>query len=146
MGKVRLEDVARIAGVSMKTVSNVVHDYPHVSPAMRARVQKVIDDLGYRPNVLGRRLATGRTGLLSLAFSFIDIPYFSELAQIVSTEARRRGYRLLLEQTDGTLEGERAIVSSDEAGLVDGGDLPAVDDDVTGDRPTPRRRAARSSG
>src|ERR1700710_1402473 len=120
MGRVRLEDVARAAGVSMKTVSNVVHDYPHVSPAMRARVQQAIDELHYRPNVLGRRLATGRTGLLSLAFSFVDIPYFAELAQIVSTEARSRGYRLLLEQTDGTIEGERAIVSSDEAGLVDG--------------------------
>ncbi len=120
MARVRLEDVAKVAGVSMKTVSNVVHDYAHVSPAMRTRVQAAIDELGYRPNALGRRLATGRTGLLSLAFSFVDIPYFSELAQIVSTEARKRGYRLLLEQTDGTLEGERAIVSSDEAGLVDG--------------------------
>jgi DNA-binding LacI/PurR family transcriptional regulator len=120
MGRVRLEDVARFTGVSMKTVSNVVHNYPHVSPAMRERVQQAIDELGYRPNASGRRLATGRTGLLSLAFSFVDIPYFSELAQIVSTEARRRGYRLLLEQTEGTLEGERAIVSSTEAGLVDG--------------------------
>jgi DNA-binding LacI/PurR family transcriptional regulator len=120
MARVRLEDVAKLAGVSMKTVSNVVHDYAHVSPAMRERVQAAIDELGYRPNVLGRRLATGRTGLLSLAFSFVDIPYFSELAQIVSSEARKRGYRMLLEQTDGTLDGERAIVSSDEAGLVDG--------------------------
>ncbi len=120
MGKVRLEDVARLTGVSMKTVSNVVHDYPHVSAAMRERVQKGIAELGYKPNALGRRLATGRTGLLSLAFSFVDIPYFSELAQLISTEARSRGYRLLLEQTDGTLEGERAIVSSNEAGLVDG--------------------------
>ncbi|HEY4267192.1 MAG TPA: LacI family DNA-binding transcriptional regulator [Galbitalea sp.] len=120
MARVRLEDVAKLAGVSMKTVSNVVHDYAHVSPSMRHRVQAAIDEMGYRPNVLGRRLATGRTGLLSLAFSFVDIPYFSELAQVVSSEARKRGYRMLLEQTDGTLEGERAIVSSDEAGLVDG--------------------------
>jgi DNA-binding LacI/PurR family transcriptional regulator len=120
MARVRLEDVARYAGVSMKTVSNVVHDYAHVSPAMRERVQKAIDELGYRPNALGRRLATGRTGMLSLAFAFIDIPYFSELAQLVSAEAHSRGYRLLLEQTEGTIEGERAIVSSDEAGLVDG--------------------------
>lgn len=120
MGKVRLQDVARVAGVSMKTVSNVVHDYPHVSAAMRKRVQTAIDELGYRPNVLGRRLATGKTGLLALAFSDVSIPYFSELARIVSAAATRRGYRLLLEQTDGTLEGERAVVSSSEAGLVDG--------------------------
>ena len=58
---VRLQDVAEHAGVSMKTVSNVVRDYAHVSPQVREKVQRAIDELGYRPNVMGRRLATGRT-------------------------------------------------------------------------------------
>jgi DNA-binding LacI/PurR family transcriptional regulator len=120
MATVRLQDVAAHAGVSMKTVSNVVHDYPHVSPVMRAKVRKAIEELGYRPNALGRRLATGRAGMLSLAFADISVPYFSELARAVSLAAKHRGYRLLLEQTDGTLEGERKIVSTTEAGLVDG--------------------------
>jgi DNA-binding LacI/PurR family transcriptional regulator len=120
MRRTRLEDVARHAGVSMKTVSNVVHDYQHVSVATREKVQRALDDLGYRPNALGRRLATGRSGMLALAFADVSLPYFSELARLVSSEASRRGYRLLLEQTDGTLEGERAIVSTMEAGLVDG--------------------------
>lgn len=120
MAKVRLEDVARAAGVSMKTVSNVIHDYPHVSPRTREKVQRAIDELGYRPNALGRRLATGRTGLIALAFADVGIPYFSELARVVSAAASERGYRLLLELTGGTLEGERAVVSSSEAGLVDG--------------------------
>ncbi|GAB3030831.1 LacI family DNA-binding transcriptional regulator [Parafrigoribacterium mesophilum] len=120
MGTARLEDVAKLAGVSMKTVSNVVHDYPHVSSTTRARVQRAIEELNYRPNLLGRRLATGRTGLLALAFADVSLPYFSELARTVSSAARTRGFRLLLEQTDGTLEGERAILSRSEAGLVDG--------------------------
>jgi DNA-binding LacI/PurR family transcriptional regulator len=118
--RIRLEDVARHAGVSMKTVSNVVHDYPHVSPRTREKVQRALDELGYRPNASGRRLATGRSGMLALAFSDVSMPYFSELARLVSNEASRRGYRLLLEQTGGTLAGERAIVSTMEAGLVDG--------------------------
>jgi DNA-binding LacI/PurR family transcriptional regulator len=120
MARARLQDVAEVAGVSMKTVSNVVRGYVHVSPATRAKVQRAIDDLAYRPNESGRSLATGRTGLLALAFSDISIPYYSELARCVSTLARDRGYRVLLEQTDGTLEAERAIVSTSEAGLVDG--------------------------
>lgn len=120
MTRVRLEDVAKVAGVSMKTVSNVVHNYAHVSDSMRERVQRAIDELGYRPNALGRSLATGRTGMLALAFSDVSLPYFSELARLVSVEASRRGYRLLLEQTDGTLEGERAVVAMTDAGLVDG--------------------------
>ena len=85
--RVRLEDVAKLAGVSMKTVSNVVHDYPHVSAKMRERVQSAIDELGYRPNLTARRLATGRTGMLALAIPEIDQPYFAELAR---RSAKRR--------------------------------------------------------
>jgi DNA-binding LacI/PurR family transcriptional regulator len=122
MAGVRLQDVADHAGVSMKTVSNVVHKHPHVSTAMRERVQRAIDELGYRPNALGRQLATGRTGLLALAFADVRLPYFSELANLVSRAAAttRPGYRLLLEETEGTLEGERAVLAASEAGLVDG--------------------------
>ena len=117
---VRLQDVAELAGVSMKTVSNVVRDYEHVSAATRERVQKAIDELGYRPNMMGRRLATGRTGLLALAFSNVTVPYFAELSRAISAAAGALGYRVLLEETDGTLEGERAVIASSEAGMVDG--------------------------
>ncbi|KHK95924.1 LacI family transcriptional regulator [Microbacterium mangrovi] len=104
----------------MKTVSNVVRDYPHVSARTRERVQRAIDELGYRPNMMGRRLATGKTGLLTLAFADVGIPYFAELARVVSRAAEARGYRVLLEETDATLDGERGILASSEAGLVDG--------------------------
>lgn len=120
MAKVRMEDVARYVGVSMKTVSNVIHNYPHVSPATRERVQRGIDELGYRPSALGRRLATGRTGMLALAFTDLNIPYFAELARTFSHAARDRGYRVLLEQTGGTPEGERALFTVGETSIVDG--------------------------
>ncbi|MBG0717927.1 LacI family transcriptional regulator [Microbacterium sp. 2C] len=116
----RLQDVAERAGVSMKTVSNVVRDYPHVSPQMRARVQQAIDELGYRPNVVARRLATGRTGFIALAFADVAIPYFAELSRATSRAAAVFEYRVLLEETDATLEGERALMASSEAGLIDG--------------------------
>lgn len=120
MAGVRLQDVADVAGVSMKTVSNVVHNYAHVSAKTRERVQRAIDELGYRPNAMGRRLATGKTGLLALAFANVAIPYFAELARVVSRVAEEFGYRVLLEETDATLEGERALMEGSEAGLVDG--------------------------
>jgi DNA-binding LacI/PurR family transcriptional regulator len=106
--------------VSMKTVSNVVREAPHVSVKMRERVQKAIDELGYRPNMMGRRLATGRTSLLALGFADVGIPYFAELSRVVSRVAMQRGYRVLLEETDATLAGERALIASSESGLVDG--------------------------
>ena len=118
--RVRLEDVAKLAGVSMKTVSNVVHDYPHVSAKMRERVQAAIDQLGYRPNLTARRLATGRTGMLALAIPEIDQPYFAELARQIGEEAVRRGYRVIVEQTLNDVEAERAVIRDREEGLVDG--------------------------
>ncbi|KGJ74892.1 LacI family transcriptional regulator [Cryobacterium roopkundense] len=120
MARVRLIDVAELAGVSMKTVSNVVHNYPHVAPALRKRVQTAIDQLGYRPNLTARRLATGRTGMIALAIPEIDHPYFSELSRHIAEEATRRGYRVLIEQTLSDPVAERSVLSDREAGLVDG--------------------------
>jgi DNA-binding LacI/PurR family transcriptional regulator len=104
----------------MKTVSNVVRNRPHVSERMRERVQRAIDELGYRPNLVARRLATGRTGFIALAFADVGIPYFAELARTMTRAAEAYGYRVLLEETDATLEGERELLASSEAGQVDG--------------------------
>lgn len=60
---VTLVDVAGRAGVSIKTVSNVVNGAEHVSERTRERVQRVIDELDYRPNLAARALATGRTSV-----------------------------------------------------------------------------------
>ncbi|QEE61745.1 LacI family transcriptional regulator [Salinibacterium sp. dk2585] len=120
MARVRLTDVARAAGVSMKTVSNVVHDYPHVSAETRQRVQQAIDQLGYRPNLSARRLATGRTGMIALAIPEIDHPYFSEVSRRIAEEAARRGYRVLIEQTLSDTDAEHAVLRDREEGLVDG--------------------------
>ena len=62
-----LHDVARVAGVSIKTVSNVVNDYPHVRPSTRSRVVSAIAELDYRPNLSARGLRSGRTGVIGLA-------------------------------------------------------------------------------
>jgi DNA-binding LacI/PurR family transcriptional regulator len=120
MNRVTLQDVARHAGVSMKTVSNVVRDFPHVSPAMRKRVQEAIDELGYRPNRIGRNLATGRSSMLGFAFPDLRRPYFAELAHVFTRVAEDRGYRLLLAETGATDEGERAVLHDREAGIIDG--------------------------
>ncbi|WP_282947273.1 LacI family DNA-binding transcriptional regulator [Cellulomonas endometrii] len=120
MGRVTLQDVAVRAGVSMKTVSNVVRGYEHVSPAMRARVQAAVDELGYRPDSRGRSLATGRSSMVALAFPDLRRPYFAELAHVFARVSAARGYRLLLEETGGTADGERSVIQDREAGIVDG--------------------------
>jgi DNA-binding LacI/PurR family transcriptional regulator len=119
-GRVRLVDVAERAGVSMKTVSNVVNGYAHVQPKLRERVQAAIDELGYRPNLTARRLATGKTGMIALAMPEIDHPYFGEIASHLAAAASARGYRVIIEQTLSDPAAERAVLQDREAGLVDG--------------------------
>ncbi|WP_138759430.1 LacI family DNA-binding transcriptional regulator [Modestobacter altitudinis] len=117
---VRLRDVAAHAGVSVRTVSNVVNDFRYVAPDTRARVQASIAALGYRPNVAARTLRSGRTGLLSLVVPEIDSPYFSELAARTVRIAEADGWTVLIDQTDGDGERERRLLRGERSQLVDG--------------------------
>lgn len=109
-GVVTLHEVARAAGVSPRTVSNVVNGYQHVAPHTRARVQAVIDELGYRTNAAARTLRTGRTGLLGLVLPALDQPYFAELARAVVREATAVGLTVVVDQTDGDPDRERELL------------------------------------
>lgn len=105
-----LRDVADRAQVSVRTVSNVVSGYEHVSEKMRSRVMRAIDDLGYVPNPVARTLRTGKTGLLSLVVPEIDVPFFSELARAVIDEADALGFQVMIDQTGQDHERERQLL------------------------------------
>ncbi|MEU6390608.1 LacI family DNA-binding transcriptional regulator [Streptomyces sp. NPDC046939] len=116
----RIKDVAEYAGVSPKTVSNVINDYEHVSDRTRQVVREAIDALGYRVNIAGRQLRQGRTGMITLAVPELDVAYFSELAKHVMTEADQRGQTVLLHQTGGVRERELAALHGFDARFTDG--------------------------
>ncbi len=120
MARVTLQDVAVHAGVSSKTVSNVIHGYEHVRPGMRDRVQAAIAELGYQPDVRARSLVTGRTGIVTFAFPDLRRPYFAELAHVFSEVGREHEVRFLFEETGGTLEGERDAFRTARIGVADG--------------------------
>jgi DNA-binding LacI/PurR family transcriptional regulator len=90
---VGLKDVAKLAGGSVRTVSNVVNGYPYVTEATRSRVQRALDELAYRPNLAARSLRTGRSEILALAVPAIDAPYFGELARLIVKAAERTPIR-----------------------------------------------------
>ena len=70
----RIKDVAARAGVSLKTVTNVVHQRPYVKEETRARVLAAIKELDYRPSLAGRQLQSGRSNMITLAVPRIDEP------------------------------------------------------------------------
>ncbi|MFF1738085.1 LacI family DNA-binding transcriptional regulator [Streptomyces sp. NPDC058247] len=118
--RVSLKDVAARAGVSIKTVSNVVNNYQHVTPAMRERVQQAIDELGYRPNLTARHLRQGRTGIIALALPELGNPYFAELAAAVIDAAALHDYIVLLDHTGGRREQEVLVSQGFRARVIDG--------------------------
>lgn len=115
-----IHDVARVAGVSIKTVSNVLNDNPKVGAETRARVRRVIRDLGYRPNLSARGLRSGRTGVIGLAVPSLRENYFAELADSVIRAAAVRGLRVVIEQTNGERQLEISALSGGQLRFVDG--------------------------
>ena len=115
-----LHDVARLAGVSIKTVSNVVNDYPYVRPETRARVQAAIDELNYQPNLSARSLRSGRSGVIGLVLPELSLSYFAELADAVIARAEEHGLVVQIEKTGGERDRELAVLSSPRAKLADG--------------------------
>lgn len=136
-----LRDVARLAGVSARTVSNVVNGYAPVTARTREKVERALLELNYRPNVLARNLARGRSGQIAVVVPYLDTPYFAELLQAIIPLARERGYNVLIDQTDGDPVHERELIGRGaRAFLFDGmifsplglaqEDLVAIDPDL----------------
>ena len=101
-GAVTLSDVAARAGVSIKTVSRVVNREENVSRETRERVEAVLNELDYRPNIFARSLAGSRSYLLSLLFDNPSPSYVLELQLGALRQCRAAGYHLIVEEMDST--------------------------------------------
>ncbi|MEW5961832.1 MAG: LacI family DNA-binding transcriptional regulator [Chloroflexota bacterium] len=101
MSKLTLEEIAKLAGVSRSTASRVVNDHVSVNPAVRARVQQIIQETGYHPDPAARSLAGRRSGIIGLVvpravqFLFTD-PYYPRLMQGISRACNDNDYILSL--------------------------------------------------
>lgn len=117
---VTMEDVAREAGVSRQTVSRAINDKGEISPETRARILRVVRDLGYRPNSVARGLKTMRTSTIGLVVPDIANPFFAEVARGAADVAHGNDYGVLLCNTNENSEREWAALRMLESHLVDG--------------------------
>jgi len=115
-----MHDVAREAGVSIKTVSNVINDYPYIRPETKQRVEDAIAKLGYRPNLSARGLRSGRTGVISLIIPDLRNAYFAELADAVMRAAAEQSLSVIIEQSRGDRDRELDLVHGARMQAVDG--------------------------
>lgn len=115
-----MKEIARKAGVSIGTVSNVLNGVVPVSAERRQRVLEAMRELDYHPNHVARSLKLRRTQTLGMAISDITNPFFPLLVRGAEDAALQHGYLLITFNTDDRVEREREILSVLRDRRVDG--------------------------
>jgi LacI family transcriptional regulator len=110
-----IHDVARVAGVAIKTVSRVLNDEPNVRPETRARVLAAAEQLQYLPSLSARSLAGRRSYLIGLVYENPSANYLVDLQHGAMARCRKEKFRLFVHQCSG--RGEELI--RDVMGLID---------------------------
>ena len=132
---VTMAEVAARAGVTKQTVSNVVTGKVAVRPETAARVRAAIEELGYKPNLVARSLATGTTMTVGLFVPTVVNPFYCEVVEEVEDVLMRHGYNLLLATTQGDAKRTRQHLDILTARSVDAL-LVAGDEGVAEQLPT----------
>ncbi|MCX7285155.1 MAG: LacI family DNA-binding transcriptional regulator, partial [Novosphingobium sp.] len=97
-----MEDVARLAGVSLKSVSRVINGEPHVSARLRSKVEAAIAELNYVPDTAARSLAGSRTFIIGLLFDNPSPNYTMNIQKGVYDACRANQYHLRIDNVDST--------------------------------------------
>jgi LacI family transcriptional regulator/LacI family repressor for deo operon, udp, cdd, tsx, nupC, and nupG len=123
-----LTDVARLADVSIATVSRVINNSDKVVPETRRIVEKAMEELGYHPNRVARRLRQrgGKRHLLGLIIPDIQNPFFAELARGVEDVAYANQFAVMLCNSDENLRKEEFYIDVLRSESVDGIVLPPI--------------------
>jgi LacI family transcriptional regulator, repressor for deo operon, udp, cdd, tsx, nupC, and nupG len=101
VAEVSIKQVAKLAGVSIATVSRCLNNPEKVSDSTRARVQQAIDRTGYTPNAIARNFRRGRTNMIMIVLPSIGDPFFTRVVAGIRATAAASGYGILIDETAG---------------------------------------------
>ena len=117
---VTMKDVAKLAGVSLSTVSRVLNDSSLVREETAKRVEKAVEKLDYQINDSARILRTNTSNLIGVIGAGMERPFLSNLLKGIETEARERGFALIYGDSDGEFEKEQNYLNIMKQKKVDG--------------------------
>jgi LacI family transcriptional regulator len=117
---VTIKDVAKTAGVSVGTVSNVLNELETVTEANRSKVLKTIRELGYRPNKIAASLSKKKTMNIGLIVPDISSPFYSDLIKGVTETLESHGYNVFLCGSGSDISKETKIISDLMSMWIDG--------------------------
>ncbi|WP_204516537.1 LacI family DNA-binding transcriptional regulator [Brevibacillus fulvus] len=115
-----IRDVAKLAGVSVATVSRVINQNGYVTKDTEQKVRKVIELLHYEPNAVARGLAGKQTGTIAFILPDISNPFFPEVARAVEDVAQAHGYTVILCNSDDEGHKERSYIEVLKKKYIDG--------------------------
>lgn len=118
--EVTVSDVAAAAKVAKATAARALGDYGAVSDAVRDRVHRAAEELGYRPNALARTMSTGRSNTLGMVVGDIENPFFAQATRGAADVAVAAGFDLILSNSDEEATAEAKAISVQLAKRVDG--------------------------
>ncbi|NKC69158.1 LacI family DNA-binding transcriptional regulator [Vagococcus fluvialis] len=107
-----IKDVAKLAGVSVATVSRVINKNGYSSEAVQVKVNKAIEELDYRPNEIARSLFQKKSKFVGLLLPDITNPFFPLIAKGAEQYLEENGYQLLLGNTENNPQKEESYVNS----------------------------------
>lgn len=113
-------DIAREVGVSQSTVSRALRGDPRVDPATAARIARVAERRGYRPNATARSLVTRRTRTIAVVVADIKNPFYPELVEALHEALGRSGYRMVLVNERTDTRGQAGLAELYRGGGADG--------------------------
>ena len=138
MKPLSIKDIAKKANVSITTVSFILNgkaEKMRISQEMIAKVEKIIKELGFRPNQVARSLRTGNTKTIGLIVEDISNPFFASIARLIEDKAYKHGYKIIYSSTENNLDKAKGLIKMFKSRQVDGyiiAPMRGMEDDIRG--------------
>lgn len=123
MKPLSIKDIAKKANVSITTVSFILNgkaEKMRISQEMILKVEKIIQELGFKPNQVARSLRTGTTKTIGLIVEDISNPFFAAIARLIEDKAYKHGYKIIYSSTENDLEKAKGLIRMFKTRQVDG--------------------------
>lgn len=116
----KMDDIARLAGVSKASVSRVLNNKPNVSSSLKEKVNSILEQYDYQPNLMAQALNTNQTKLIGVLLPAIGLDIFSDIVHGISDVLRENGYEIILADSKGETQQAKKYFDVFRSKQVDG--------------------------
>lgn len=110
MNVATIRQIAKLANVSVSTVSRVLNNHPYVNEQKRAEILRVMEELNYTPNSNAVHLSKGKTNVIGISLPVMNNQYYSSILEGISKEAAKHDYHIMVCQTNNNASKEKEVL------------------------------------